>query len=62
MLTLRHIAKEIAVGHKLAKRQANELITQIVEIITKRLKKGDKIRLTGLGHPSGEEGSCSHEP
>ncbi|MBM6592997.1 HU family DNA-binding protein [Microvirga sp. BT291] len=49
VLTLRHIAEEIALGHELAKRQANELMAQVVEIITRRLKKGDKIRLSGLG-------------
>ncbi|MBM6595088.1 HU family DNA-binding protein [Microvirga sp. BT291] len=48
-MSLRHIAQEIAVEHELAKRRANELVTQIVEVITKRLRKGDKIRLSGLG-------------
>jgi DNA-binding protein HU-beta len=48
-LTLRHIAEQLSVAHELPKRQANELLTQLVEIITKSLKKGEKIRLTGLG-------------
>jgi DNA-binding protein HU-beta len=49
VLTLRHIAEEIALEHEMVKRQANELVAQIIEIITRRLKKGDKIRLSGLG-------------
>jgi DNA-binding protein HU-beta len=48
-LTLRHIAEQLSVAHELPKRQANEMLTQFVEIITKSLKKGEKIRLTGLG-------------
>ncbi|KAB0265510.1 HU family DNA-binding protein [Microvirga brassicacearum] len=49
VLTLRHIAETISDVHELTKRQANELIGQVVEIITKSLKKGDKVRLSGLG-------------
>jgi DNA-binding protein HU-beta len=49
VLTLRHIADQLAGEHELPKRQANEMLTQMIEIITRRLKKGDKIRLTGLG-------------
>jgi DNA-binding protein HU-beta len=49
ILTLRHIAEKISELHEVPKRQANEMLTQVVEIITKSLKKGDKIRLSGLG-------------
>jgi DNA-binding protein HU-beta len=49
ILTLRHIAERISEAHDLPKRQANDLLTQVVEIITKSLKKGEKIRLSGLG-------------
>jgi DNA-binding protein HU-beta len=48
-LTLRHIAEQLSEAHELPKRQANEMLTQVIEVITKSLKKGDKIRLTGLG-------------
>ena len=48
-LTLRHIAEQLSEAHELPKRQANELLTQLVENITRSLKKGEKIRLTGLG-------------
>jgi DNA-binding protein HU-beta len=49
ILTLRHIAEKLSELHELPKRQANEMMTQVVEMIAKSLKKGDKIRLTGLG-------------
>ena len=49
ILTLRHIAERLSETHELPKRQANEMLTQVVEMIAKSLKKGEKIRLTGLG-------------
>jgi DNA-binding protein HU-beta len=49
ILTLRHIAEQLSVAHELPKRQANEILTQVVEMIAKSLKKGEKIRLSGLG-------------
>ncbi|ANY85380.1 DNA-binding protein (plasmid) [Microvirga ossetica] len=49
MLTLRHIAEQLSQAHELPKRQANEVLTQVIEMIAKSLKKGDKIRLSGLG-------------
>ncbi len=49
ILTLRHIAEQLSEAHELPKRQANEMLTQVVEMITKSLKKGEKIRLSGLG-------------
>jgi len=49
ILTLRHIAEQLSEAHELPKRQANEMLTQVIELIAKSLKKGDKIRLSGLG-------------
>ena len=49
ILTLRNIAEQLSETHELPKRQANEMLTQMVEMIAKSLKKGEKIRLTGLG-------------
>ncbi|MBZ6075313.1 HU family DNA-binding protein [Microvirga sp. WGZ8] len=49
ILTLRHIAEQLADAFEVPKRQANEMLTHVVEAITKSLKKGDKIRLSGLG-------------
>ena len=49
ILTLRHIAERLSELHEVPKRQANEMLNQVVEMIAKSLKKGDKIRLSGLG-------------
>jgi DNA-binding protein HU-beta len=49
VLTLHNIADTLSELHELPKRQTNEMLTQVVEIIAKSLKKGDKIRLSGLG-------------
>jgi DNA-binding protein HU-beta len=49
ILTLRNIAERLSEAHELPKRQANEILTQAIEMIAKSLKKGEKIRLTGLG-------------
>jgi DNA-binding protein HU-beta len=49
ILTLRHIAEALSEIHELPKRQANEMLTQVVDFIAKSLKKGEKIRLSGLG-------------
>jgi DNA-binding protein HU-beta len=49
VLTLRNIAERLSEMHEVPKRQANEMLTQVVEMIAKSLKKGEKIRLNGLG-------------
>ncbi|WP_262300068.1 HU family DNA-binding protein [Microvirga sesbaniae] len=49
ILSLRHIAEQLSEVHELPKRQANEMLTQVIEMIAKSLKKGNKIRLSGLG-------------
>ncbi|MCB8822243.1 HU family DNA-binding protein [Microvirga rosea] len=49
ILTLKHIAERISELHELPKRHANEILTDFVELVTKSLKKGEKIRLAGLG-------------
>ena len=49
ILTLRNIAEQLSETHELPKRQANEMLTQVMEMIARSLKKGEKIRLSGLG-------------
>jgi len=49
VLTLRNIAERLSEMHEFPKRQANEMLGQVVEMIARSLKKGEKIRLTGLG-------------
>jgi len=48
-ITLKHLAAELAEGHDLPKKQAEAVLGDLVTLTTKHLKKGDKIRLTGLG-------------
>lgn len=48
-ITLRHMAVALADTHGLNKKQANEIMTDLVATITKHLKKGARLRLAGLG-------------
>jgi DNA-binding protein HU-beta len=46
---LKQFAAELAEGHDLGKKQAEAVLGDLVTLATRHLKKGDKIRLTGLG-------------
>src|ERR1700675_909879 len=48
-ITLKQIAAELAEGHDLPKKVAEAVLGDLVALATQHLKKGDKIRLTGLG-------------
>src|ERR1700722_2380716 len=48
-ITLKQIAAELADGHDLPKKLAEGMLSDLVTLATQHLKKGDKIRLTGLG-------------
>jgi DNA-binding protein HU-beta len=48
-VTLKQFAAELAEGHDLPKKQAEAVLGDLVTLATRHLKKGDKIRLTGLG-------------
>ncbi len=48
-ITLKHLAAALAEEHQLTKRQGVELLTGLVTMITKHLKKGEKIRIAGFG-------------
>jgi DNA-binding protein HU-beta len=48
-ITLKQIAAELAESHDLPKKQAEGMLGDLVTLATRHLKKGDKIRLTGLG-------------
>ena len=47
--TLKHLAAALADSHEIAKKQAEAVLGDLVTLTTRHLKKGDKIRLTGLG-------------
>jgi len=48
-VTLRHLAAGLAAQHEIAKRQSELLLTDFIDMIVKHLKKGDRIRIGGLG-------------
>jgi DNA-binding protein HU-beta len=48
-VTLKHLAHALAESHELTKKQGEALLGDLVGMITKHLKKGEKLRLTGLG-------------
>ena len=50
-ITLKQIAAELAEGHDLPKKQVEGMLGDLVALATRQLKKGDKVRLTGLGIP-----------
>jgi DNA-binding protein HU-beta len=48
-VTLKQIAADLAEKHDMAKKQAEAVLNDMVAVTTRHLKKGDRIRLTGLG-------------
>ena len=48
-VTLRHLATALSEAHAVKKAEVSALLMQMVEDITKHLKKGKRIRLNGLG-------------
>ncbi|MFT3672625.1 HU family DNA-binding protein [Aestuariivirga sp.] len=48
-VALSKIAAELAEKHEMSKKAMNELLGNFVELTVKNLKKGNKVRITGLG-------------
>lgn len=48
-VTLKHLAAALAEAHDMSKKQAEGVLTDLVTRITKHLKKGERIRIVGLG-------------
>src|SRR5262245_19875864 len=48
-VTLKHLAATLAEEHELTKKAGEALLTDLVGLITKHLKKGERIRMAGLG-------------
>lgn len=48
-VTLKHMAATLAETHELSKKQTESILGGMVEMVTKHLKKGDRVRLVGLG-------------
>ena len=48
-VSLTHLAASLAEGHEMPKKQSEAILNDLINLITKHLKKGDRIRLVGLG-------------
>lgn len=48
-ITLKHLAAQIAEDHEIAKKQADAILGDLVGLVAKHLKKGDRIRIGELG-------------
>jgi DNA-binding protein HU-beta len=48
-VTLRNLAAKLSEEHEMSKKQCEAVLGDLVSAITKHLKKGDRIRIGGLG-------------
>jgi DNA-binding protein HU-beta len=48
-VTLKHLGTALSETHEIPKKQANAVLEDLVALIAKHLKKGDRIRIGGLG-------------
>lgn len=48
-VTLKHIAATLAAEHEMSKKQSEAILTDMIEQVVKNLKKGNRIRIVGLG-------------
>jgi DNA-binding protein HU-beta len=48
-VTLKHLAANLAKEHDMSKRAGQVLLHDLIDLITRHLKKGERIRIAGLG-------------
>jgi DNA-binding protein HU-beta len=48
-ITLKHLAATLSEEHDISKKKAELILTDLVDDITTQLKKGNRIRIVGLG-------------
>jgi DNA-binding protein HU-beta len=48
-VTTKQLAYTLAEQHELTKRQGKEMLEDLVGLITKHLKKGERVKIAGLG-------------
>jgi DNA-binding protein HU-beta len=48
-VTMKQLAAQLAEGHEMPKKQAEAILGDMVSLIVKHLKKGERIRIGGLG-------------
>ena len=49
IVTLKHLAAALADNHEITKKQADAILNDLVVLLTKHLKKGERIRISGFG-------------
>jgi DNA-binding protein HU-beta len=48
-VTTRHLAATLAEQHQLTKKQGLQMLEDLIGLITKHLKKGERVKIAGLG-------------
>ncbi len=48
-VTTRHLAAALSEQHQLTKKQGLEMMQGLIEMITAHLKKGERVKIAGLG-------------
>jgi DNA-binding protein HU-beta len=48
-ITKKHFTDALAKQHHLTKKQAREMLEDLIGLITQHLKKGERVKITGLG-------------
>ena len=48
-VTTKHLAAKLAEDHEMSKKQTEAMLGDLINLITNHLKKGDRIRIGGLG-------------
>ena len=48
-VTTKHLAYELAEQHQFTKKQGLKMMEELVGMITKHLKKGERVKIAGLG-------------
>jgi DNA-binding protein HU-beta len=48
-VTLKHLGAALADKHEIPKKQTDAVLSDLVGLVVKHLKKGDRIRIGGLG-------------
>jgi len=59
-VTLKHLAAALAEEHQLTKRADAALLDDLVGMNTKHLKKGERVRIAGLGILQVRNRACPH--
>ena len=61
-ITLKHLAAAISEDHELSKKAAEAILSDLIDRITRHLKKGERIRIVGLGILVGPQARRPHGP